>query len=210
MDHQFWHDKWDSNQIGFHEESFHPQLCRHWDSLNIAASAPIFVPLCGKSRDMVWLAERGHTVLGVELSEIAAQAFFDENALRVTCDQIGAFKRYHGGAYTILCGDIFDLTMDVLGSFAAVYDRAALIALALATRGAYVAHLKTLCQPRTLQLLITVNYPEDMISPPPYLVSADEVEEAYASWCDLTVLATGQTTIKGIAGTETVYRVCTR
>lgn len=210
MDHQFWHDKWKANQIGFHEDAFHPQLCRHWDSLGVDNSAAVFVPLCGKSRDMVWLRERGFEVVGVELSEIAAQAFFDENSVTVKCDQLGSFKRYRGGGYTLLCGDVFDLTTEILGPITAIYDRAALIALPLETRRTYVEHLRTLCPPQTLGLLITLSYPPRSISPPPYLVSPAEVDANYAPWCVLTVLGTGETTIKGVAGSQTAYRLCAR
>ena len=41
----------------------------------------VFVPLCGKTLDMVWLCQQGHTVVGCELSEIAALDFFKENSI---------------------------------------------------------------------------------------------------------------------------------
>jgi len=46
-------------------------LCQYWQELNLAHDSVVFVPLCGKSRDMLWLREQGHQVLGVELSAIA-------------------------------------------------------------------------------------------------------------------------------------------
>ena len=210
MDPKFWHDKWASNQIGFHEEVYHPLLCRHWDSLNVDKSATVFVPLCGKSQDMVWLRGRGHEVAGVELSGIAARAFFDENDVPVECDEVGGFKRYRGGGYTIVCGDIFELTAEILGVFAAVYDRAALIALPRATRRAYVRLLQTLCRPQTHGLLITVSYPADAISPPPFAVSSEEVDALYAGWCDIELIGTGETSVKGVAGRETAFRLAVR
>ncbi len=210
MEPKFWHDKWKSNQIGFHEEVFHPLLCRYWDALGIDTAATVFVPLCGKSKDMVWLRDRGHKVVGVELSEIAAQAFFDENNLPVECDQLGAFKRYRGGGYILLCGDVFDLTAAVLGRFAAVYDRAALIALPPGSRRSYIRHLQTLCRSGTLGLLITLSYPPDALSPPPFAVPVEEVEEIYANWCELTLLGMGAARVKGVAGSESVFGLCVR
>ena len=41
----------------------------------------IFVPLCGKTLDLIWLNEKGHTVMGCELSEVAAKQFFEENKI---------------------------------------------------------------------------------------------------------------------------------
>ena len=39
------------------------------------------MPLCGKSLDMKWLAEQGHSVVGIDIVELAAQQFFTENDL---------------------------------------------------------------------------------------------------------------------------------
>ena len=41
----------------------------------------VFVPLCGKSLDMVWLLEQGFSVTGCEISELAVQQFFTENSI---------------------------------------------------------------------------------------------------------------------------------
>jgi thiopurine S-methyltransferase len=210
MDHKFWRDKWIANQIGFHEDLFHPLLCDHWATLEIDSVAPVFVPLCGKSKDMVWLRERGHEVIGVELSEVAAEAFFGENDMPAVRDELGPFSRYRGGGYTLLCGDVFDLTAELLGPFAAIYDRAALIALPPDTRRAYARHLQSLCAPRTLVLLITLSYPPEELSPPPFIVPSGEVDHLYASWCEITLLATGETTVKGVPGSQTAFRLAVR
>ena len=76
MEHQFWHEKWEINELGFHQDNFNPPLVKHWRTLDIPAGSKVFVPLCGKSLDMLWLVEQGYEVFGVELSEIAAQSFF--------------------------------------------------------------------------------------------------------------------------------------
>src|SRR5690606_7289998 len=81
MDPDFWRQRWRDNKIGFHQERVLPLLEKHWPSLGLATGSRVFVPLCGKSLDMAWLAARGHRVLGVELSPIAVEQFFDENAL---------------------------------------------------------------------------------------------------------------------------------
>ena len=80
MDRAFWQDKWASGQIGFHEAETHPLLVAHFDALDVPSAVPVFVPLCGKSLDMVWLRERGHDVVGVELSALACASFFEERA----------------------------------------------------------------------------------------------------------------------------------
>ena len=108
MEAKFWLDKWQANQIAFHAETVHPMLLNHWDALEIERSSRVFVPLCGKSKDMVWLRERGHEVVGVELSEIAAEAFFAENTIEAERSEVGLFSSYSAAGYRILCGDLFN------------------------------------------------------------------------------------------------------
>ena len=60
MDHEFWLERWRTNQIGFHQAEFNARLVHHWPSLGVPKGARVFVPLCGKSRDMLWLAGAGH------------------------------------------------------------------------------------------------------------------------------------------------------
>lgn len=46
----------------------------------------IFVPLCGKSGDLLWLTkEKGQTVIGVEGVESVVKEFFAEN--NIECDR---------------------------------------------------------------------------------------------------------------------------
>ena len=76
MKKEYWLDRWKREDIGFHQNIINPYLREHWQKLHLAQNSEVFVPLCGKSRDMLWLHEQGHKVLGVELSHLAAQAFF--------------------------------------------------------------------------------------------------------------------------------------
>ena len=60
MDPSFWHDRWENQDIGFHQADIDALLPAYWPRLELASDAPVFVPLCGKSLDMVWLAQQGH------------------------------------------------------------------------------------------------------------------------------------------------------
>jgi len=210
MDVDFWLNKWKSNQIGFHEDDFHPMLCRHWDALGVDRAATVFVPLCGKSRDMHWLRERGHPIVGIELSEIAVRDFFEEAGIPAETDQCGPFTRTTGGGYTLLCGDIFKLTTDTLGPFAAVYDRASLIALPPDVRADYAGRLRELSGTGVQSLLITVQYPADMITPPPFEVPDAVVEALFSPWCDIDLLGHAPTEVKGVAASESVFMLRVR
>ncbi len=112
MDHAFWHNKWEADQIGFHEADTHPMLLRYWDDIRTDKHLPIFVPLCGKSNDMRWLNERGHEVVGIELSAIAVAAFFTENGIDTISNEFGGFSFHQAPGYRLICGDYFALTSD--------------------------------------------------------------------------------------------------
>ncbi len=81
MDRNFWIERWNNQEIGFHQGDFDPALGRYWSRLGAPAGARVFVPLCGKSLDMVWLAQNGHPAVGAELSERAVDDFFAERGL---------------------------------------------------------------------------------------------------------------------------------
>ena len=207
MEHEFWHRKWETDQIGFHETETHSMLLRYWDGLCLGAGSRVFVPLCGKSNDMLWLHARGHEVVGVELSDIAAAAFFEENGIEADRSEHGSFIAYRAPGYELLCGDYFDLTRELLDGVDVVYDRAALIALSPEQRGQYVAHLTRLLDPGTPILLVTVRYEPKLISPPPFLVEDDEVETLYAPSCSITRLGTAPALLKGKPCEEAAYRM---
>ncbi|VEF12113.1 thiopurine S-methyltransferase [Pseudomonas fluorescens] len=176
MQPEFWYKKWESNQIGFHQPEANPYLQRHWPDLAIAPAARVLVPLCGKSLDLLWLAEQGYRVIGIELSEKAVEDFFSEHQVEPRISEEGAFKVYRSDAIELWCGDFFALTAEDVVGCTAFYDRAALIALPAPMRERYAAHLQRLLPRETKGLLITLDYDQAQIPGPPFAVSDDEVQ----------------------------------
>ena len=190
MDPSYWQNKWQIQDIGFNQTKPNPLLQRYIDRLQLQQNARIFVPLCGKTIDMIWLAQQGYEVIGVELSDIACDAFFTEHHIEPQITQIDQFTVYqHPSArITLLSGDFFKLTKEILGPFDAVYDRAALIALPPKLRPQYVQHLTELLAPNTAILLITLAYPQDTFSGPPFSVEEMEVEALFGGKLAITKL----------------------
>jgi thiopurine S-methyltransferase len=178
MEPEFWSARWQAGQIGFHEGRPNRFLERHLTVLGL--DRRVLVPLCGKSVDLAFLAGRGHQVVGVELVEDAARAFFAEQGLTPSVDRLPDFVSYQVGAITILCGDVFATTRAVVGPVDALYDRAALIALPPAMRARYVAHLRALLPKASPGLLVTIEYPQAAMDGPPFAVLEDEVRGHYA------------------------------
>lgn len=188
MQKEYWLDRWERKDIGFHQNEINPYLHEYWQALQLAPGSVVFVPLCGKSRDMLWLRQQGHTILGVELSVDAAQAFFSENGLTPQCRTYDQFTHLGANDIHILCGDFFDLDKNDVAKVTAVYDRAALIALPPEMRKRYTHHLLHILPPTTQILLITLDYPQHEMSGPPFAVSMDEVTSFYQSHAAITLL----------------------
>lgn len=116
----------------------------------------IFVPLCGKSLDILWLARQGHEVVGVELSPIAIEAFFEENELKPRVIRKKKFSVWRDGRIRLLCGDFFKLAPRDLGAIDVVYDRAALTALPERVRKQYAAHMRDIVPLNCRVFLLTI------------------------------------------------------
>ena len=189
MEPKFWQERWARNQIGFHLPEVNPYLQRHWSQLALAPGSKVLVPLCGKSLDLVWLVSIGHRVMGVELSEQAVQAFFDEQGLVPRISQQGVFKVYQTEQIELWCGDVFALDAEAVADCTALYDRAALIALPPLMRAQYVDHLNSLLGSRCRGLLITLDYDQAQKAGPPFAVTDDEVRLLFGARWTLDVLA---------------------
>ena len=189
MKKEYWLNRWERQDIGFHQSEINPYLREYWQRLQLSPANTVLVPLCGKSRDMLWLRQQGHAVLGIELSVIAAQAFFTENALESHCSSDDRFMRLTATGMQVLCGDFFNLSMEDTAAVSAVYDRAALVALPPDMRWRYVNHLLRILPPNTQILLITFDYPQHEMAGPPFAVSLDEVAALYRSGAEITLLS---------------------
>lgn len=175
MDAEFWHERWRANRIGFHQDRVTPLLAQYWPRVGVPPEARVFVPLCGKSLDMPWLAARGHRVLGVEISQLAVDRFFAEHGLTPEV-HASRYGRHHvAGRIEIVCGDVFALDREALAGCAAVFDRAALIALPEGMRRRY-AGVYRLLPPACRGLLVTLEYPRNEKAGPPFPVGQAEVE----------------------------------
>lgn len=179
MEAEFWLERWREGRTNFHQSKVMPLLSKHWPKLPVSAGARVLVPLCGKSLDMPWLAAQGFKVLGVELAPQAVEQFFNEHGLEPTVHESTEGRHYVAGAIEIICGDIFDLDAETIAGCQGVYDRAALIALPVDMRQAYVDHVYGHLPQGCEGLLITLDYPQQQMSGPPFSVPDDEVQALF-------------------------------
>jgi len=177
----FWLERWRSGEIGFHRSAVHDFLPRYWPAVGAALGSTVFVPLAGKSLDMVWLAANGHRVIGVELSPLAVEAFFNEHGLEAERRAAGPFVVWSAGPFTIWCGDLFELPPEATNDAAAAYDRAALVAMPPSLQPRYAKAISRLLPGAVPVLLVGLSYPEGQISGPPFSTPLSQVAALFGA-----------------------------
>lgn len=180
MEPDYWQQRWAEGRTGWHQPEVNALLRQQWPTLSLPDNSRVFVPLCGKSEDMVWLAAQGHRVLGVELSHEACAAFFAEHGLDPEVSTHGPFQRYRSERIELLAGDVFDLGTPDLAECTGCYDRAALIALPTAMRERYAQQVLGKLPGGCRGLLVTLEYPQGEKDGPPFSVDAREVARLFA------------------------------
>ena len=214
MNPEFWQTRWQEKRIGFNQPEVNPLLVKYFSELNLPVGSRIFVPLCGKSIDMVWLAHQGFDVVGIELVESAAQEFFIEQAISYTVIEHSKqtdIKCYQGEiagrTIDLWVADIFTLSADDIGHVDAVYDRAALIAMPAELRPQYSEKIRTLsCN--ASQLLLTLNYDQNERAGPPFSISQEQVQQYYGNDYQMNKLEEEPSTLNAapeMAVTEPVW-----
>ncbi|WP_201502594.1 thiopurine S-methyltransferase [Psychrobacter cibarius] len=185
MNAEFWHSRWQEKRIGFNQSAVNLLLINYFKQLNLPAGSRVFVPLCGKSIDMAWLAAQSYDVVGVELVETAVQAFFTEQNISPTVHQHvdnSAIKYYQGQlsgqTITLWVADIFALSSEDIGSVKAMYDKAALIALPENMRTKYSEHIRKISG-HAPQFIITLTYDQSKKAGPPFSISSEQIQQYY-------------------------------
>ena len=145
---EWWDKAYSSPEGDFHTVKLTPLLPQIHEALAESRSCvDIFVPLCGKSPDVLWLAEKGHRVSGTEWSEVAVKQFFEEQKLDYTTEtcRIGDtdIPVYKGKALpiTIYCGDHFTFGKSLYkaGQFDCIWDCGSVCSIRKETRSDYAA-----------------------------------------------------------------------
>jgi thiopurine S-methyltransferase len=188
MDSSFWHQRWEKNEIGFHESKPNQLLVKHFHELSIAKGRRIFVPLCGKTLDISWLLSRGYRVAGAELSQLAIEQLFIELGMQPEIETVGNVEQWSANNLDLFVGDIFTVSGNMLGPVDAVYDRAALVAFPEDLRTRYTAHLTEITS-KAPQFLICYDYDQSLMEGPPFSVSNEEVHRHCATAYGLTLIA---------------------
>ncbi len=195
MDTEFWKKAWNEGRTNFHRENVHEQLTEYFVQLKPGKGQKVLVPLCGKSKDLIWLNGLGLRVHGIELHEQAVESFFVENDLAIAKTTQGDFTNYTHEDIVISCGDFFKLDADQTYDF--VYDRASLVALPSEMRRRYAQIVKRALKKGGKCLLIVYEYDQSKMDGPPFSVDTNEIQSLYADQFTIKLMQSKQATKEG-------------
>jgi len=181
-----WQARWNEGRIGFHLPDVNATLRAHIDAL-VTKPSRVLVPLAGKTHDMSFLSESGHTAVGVEVVELAARAYFEERELTPE-ERTEPHLVLSAGGVELHVADMLKVPAAELGVVDAIWDRAAMVALPPDDRERYAARMRELLPAGGRLLLVSFGYDQSKIEGPPFSVPDDEVERHYAGAGTLTRL----------------------
>jgi thiopurine S-methyltransferase len=201
----FWLKAWEEGKRGFHRDEVHPDLMAHATDL-FERGGTVLVPLCGATHDLAWLRDQGYWAVGVELSRLAVLEIAERDGLAETGPD-GTFTRFDGDGISVLLGNFFDLTPELVGPLTGIWDRAALVALHPSQRADYVALQRRLLGNQARLLLNVMAYDQSVAEGPPWSVDGGDVG---ALWPEAEILADREIAMPGrfdIDGRSRLYRV---
>lgn len=183
--------------IGWHLDDVNESLVKYGKHIlpADADSCPdegvrIFVPLCGKTVDLAYLASKdGVSVVGLDGIRLALDEFAKEQpSLEIqplaSRDADDKYERFQGKDITLLKGDFFDLDETTAGGrFDAIWDRASIIAIQPGLREQYVETISKVLKPGGTLLLSVLERrtgsEEGVKAGPPFSVPEAEVRRLY-------------------------------
>ncbi len=112
---EFWHDRWRTGQIGFHQST----VDRSWRSTGRSSpcrpQAAYSCPSAARVSIFCGCAIAGTASWAVELSAIALESFCMENGIPARRRSLGDFDVYEAEGLQLIRGDFFALTPEMLG-----------------------------------------------------------------------------------------------
>lgn len=180
----YWNERWNDDNIGWHKTDVNPALAENIAALkNGRSTIKVFVPLCGKSVDMKWLYNNGHTIIGVEGCSKAIETFFTENNLKY--ERQNNLYSTSDERLKIYNMNLYDCDVKILGEMDAIWDRGSFVAINYTDRHKYVAFMRNLCNKETRYLLDTLVYDTTVYGGPPVCATRDDIQKLFSEWAHI-------------------------
>lgn len=179
MELSYWESRWKKGNTGFHSDEIYRGLLQYFPEKTLLRRETAFVPLCGKSEDLLWLAGKFNKVVGVDVSMIAIEEFIENHKLEVTKRSFSSFTIFDAENIELWCGDFLKMPVHKIRPVDFIYDKAAIVALPEQMRPAYAAKLKEFCNDDTIVMLQHFVYEQSEMSGPPFSVSEKEIKKLF-------------------------------
>lgn len=188
MEAEFWKKRWIEQNTPWHQSEPEPLLTKYFSK---KGAKQILVPLCGKSLDVLWISNTSDKVIGVELSPIACQRFFEEQSVNYKTECQRDFKVFSSKNIELWCGDFFKLPAKVYLTVDFIYDRAAIIALPPALQEAYANKIIEISETSTannFQILMIGRVDEGLQDGPPFQVGDSDIDKLFSQKMNVEIL----------------------
>lgn len=199
---EYWVKRWDDNNTLWHQHDGNKLLWRSLHNLlpskfpsRKPAELTVFVPLCGKAKDMYLLYEMGFTVVGVEYSPKGVDEFFAENQLKEGKKNNGSMRSTEDGRLMIGVGDLFSFSGDQshynplpYEKFDIIWDRGSFEATNSCDRERYASLLLSLLDKDGVYLMNTKVYDLNEYGGPPLAANTDDLRQFYGEKLDVVLL----------------------
>ncbi|XP_072163554.1 probable thiopurine S-methyltransferase [Diadema setosum] len=164
-----WQDAWYEGDCKNANRDVSKWLKEHIGKLTDGKSnLRIFVPMCGAARDLHWLLEQGHVVIGVELVDKALTMFLERHGIKYTESSVpsipgGKCYKSDDGKLTLYKCNIFDLDTNLIGKVDGMWESGAMTDIPPQERVRYGEVLLSLLSPggRILAETFTFGETED-------------------------------------------------
>ncbi|XP_029834896.2 probable thiopurine S-methyltransferase [Ixodes scapularis] len=190
----YWSNRWETGNTPWNRPDIHPLLTAHENEvLANKRDAQVFIPLCGKAKEVKWFYDRGHRVAGLEYVEKTARQFFEENKLpyeEATCPVINCkILQTVDKRLRIFVCSVFDLKKESVGPVDIIWDRGALVAVNKEDRSRYISVMRPLMSPDCTYILISVVHDDDSYTGFPTSIPDDTVRELFGKEMKITKMA---------------------
>lgn len=189
-----WSNRWREGRAGWHLEGVHQMLAKYFanEIVQDRTDLKIFVPLCGKAKDLKWMHDQGHRIVGVEFDELVVRELFDEAGIALaSVEKIGGLQRFSSqdGRFKVYQGDFFLYKQEYESELMdGIWDRGSLVAVNISDREKYASIITSAMSPTCRYLLDTLEYNVAEYTGVPHCVTNDEIKHLYDSKCEIKFL----------------------
>lgn len=198
---EFWDKRWVDGNSQWQENDGCELLWQNIDSImqkffptKKAEDLKVFIPLCGKAKDIYLFYKMGFTVVGIEFAPLPIKEFFDENEIAEVSTAKKPFTKSPDGRLILGEGDLFSFQAEgklPFPKYDIVWDRGSFVAINENDRERYAAFMKSLAGEGGIQIINIVEYDRAEYGGPPLASNQEELQNYYGA--DATIELLGRT-----------------